>query len=73
MQKPNPLVFDRSERFKRSLVCTSSLSRSLRPRPGKGVLHARGWAGEQDSLFEQPAFLANNISLSAIRKPVRLE
>ena len=32
-----PLAFDRSERLKRSLVWTSSLFRSLRPRQWKGA------------------------------------
>jgi hypothetical protein len=31
-QKTYPLAFDRSERIKRSLVCTSSALHSLRPR-----------------------------------------
>jgi hypothetical protein len=40
-----PLASDRSERFKRSLVCTSSPLRSLRPPRGMARLGAPGLGG----------------------------
>jgi len=49
-----PLASDRSERFKRSLVCTSSPLRSLRPPRGMARLGAPGWAGENSGHFEHP-------------------
>ncbi len=52
--KTYPLASDRSERFKRSLVCTSSPLRSLRPSCGMARLGAPGWAGENSGLFEHP-------------------
>jgi hypothetical protein len=51
-----PLASDRSERFKRSLVCTSSPLRSLRPPRGMARLGAPGWAGENSGHFEHPAW-----------------
>jgi hypothetical protein len=50
-----PLASDRSERFKRSLVCTSSSLHSLRPPRGMARLGAPGWAGENNGHFEHPA------------------
>ena len=55
--KTYPLASDRSERFKRSLVCTSPPLCSLRPPRGMARLGAPGWAGENSSLFEHPARL----------------
>jgi len=46
-----PLASDRSERFKRSLVCTSSPLHSLRPPRGMARLGALGWAGENSGPF----------------------
>jgi hypothetical protein len=52
-----PLAFDRGERFKRSLVCTSSPLHSLRPPRGMARLGAPGWAGENGGHFEHPAWI----------------
>ncbi len=50
-----PLACDRSERFKRSLVCTSSpASLAAALLVERRVLARLGWAGENHSLFEHP-------------------
>jgi hypothetical protein len=57
------LACDRSEQFERSLVCTSSPLRSLRPPRGVARLGAPGWAGENNGHFEHPAWRVGIISI----------
>jgi hypothetical protein len=58
-----PLAYDRSERFKGSLVCTSSPLRSLRPPRGLARLGAPGWAGENSGHFAHPAWRVGVVSI----------
>jgi len=60
--KTYPLAYDRSERFKRSSVCTSSPLRSLRPTRGMARLGAPGWAGENRGHFEHPVWRVGVVS-----------